>query len=304
MENTRITLDQPTTGDYKKKDYTGFFPTVNLSYELSESENVTLAYNRRLRRPRSFFINPFPSRTSITNVFQGNPDLDPSYSGQFDLGYLKRFGKYTINTSAYYSHATDAFSFVSYDTGETVELNGETLSVINLTPVNLAIEDRLGFEFTLGYKPSKKWNINANLNIFQSETEGVTPNGQNLGAKNTSWFARINNKYTLPGKIDWQTRLFYRGPSEDAQNKRKGLISTSMAFSKDLFKEKASLAFNVSDLFNSRKRQQETLTETYSSTSEFQWRERSFNLSFTYRFNQKKKRERRGSGGENYDMEG
>ncbi|WP_390886616.1 outer membrane beta-barrel family protein [Lacinutrix neustonica] len=221
-------------------------------------------------------------------------DLDPSYSGQVDLGYVKRFGKFTFNTSAYYSQATDGFSFVSFDTGTTVNVNGQDLAVINRTPINLANEDRFGFEFTLGYRPTKKWNVNANFNFFENKTEGVTPNGLDLSNTNTSWFARVNNKYTLPGNIDWQTRLSYRGPSADAQNERDGIFSTDLAFSKDLFKDKASLALNVSDLFNSRKRTQTTTTPTFYSESEFQWRERSFNLSFTYRFNQKKKQERRG----------
>ena len=306
LENTQITLDQPTTGAFKKKNYTGLFPTVNLNYELSKSENITLAYNRRLRRPRSFFINPFPSRSSITSVFQGNPDLDPSYSGQFDLGYLKRFGKFTFDTSVYFSHATDVFNFIQVDTGETVLVNGIEEDVINRTPINLATQDRLGFEFTLAYRPSKKWNINANFNFFQSETEGITPSGLDIGNKNSSWFVRLNNKYTLPGNIDWQTRLFYNGPrSEDSQNDRDALFNATLAFSKDLFKEKASLAFSVNDVFNSRKRNQTTTTPTFTSESEFQWRERSFNLSFTYRFNQKKKRERSGRGnGDDFDFEG
>jgi outer membrane receptor protein involved in Fe transport len=304
MENTRLTLDQPTSGDFNKKNYTGLFPTVNLSYELSESENLTLAYNRRLRRPRSYFINPFPSRSSVTSVFQGNPDLDPSYSGQFNLGYVKRFGKFTLDASAYYSHATDGFSFVSFDTGTTVLVNGQELPVINRTPINLATEDAYGTEFTLGYRASKKWNVNANFNIFESKTEGITPNGLDLGNTNTTWFARLNNKYTLPADIDWQTSLSYRGPSADAQNKRDGIFSANLAFSKDLFNENASLAFNVSDVFNSRKRTQTTTTPTYFSTSEFQWRQRSFNLSFTYRFNQKKKQERGGYQGGDEGFEG
>lgn len=294
FENTQITLDQPTSGDYVKNTYNGLFPTLNLSYELSESENITLGYNRRIRRPRSFFVNPFPSRSSVTSIFQGNPALAPSYSGQVDLGYLKRFGKFTFDTSAYFSHATDIFNFTSFDSGETAIVNGQEIPVIQRTPINLATQDRFGFEFTLSYRASRKWNINGNFNFFKSETEGVTPNGENLGNKNTSWFARVNNKFTLPGNIDWQTRLSYRGPSEDAQNKREGVFSTNLAFSKDLFKEKASLAFNVSDLFNSRKRKQVTTTSTFVNESEFQWRERSFNLSFTYRFNQTKKQQRRG----------
>ena len=78
-----------------------------------------------------------------------------------------------------------------------------------------------------------------------------------------------------------------------------------MAFSKDIFNNNASIAFNVSDLFNSRKRLSNTITETFRSDSEFQWRERSFNLSFTYRFNQQKKRQQRpNQGGGDFDFEG
>ncbi|QCE42709.1 outer membrane beta-barrel family protein [Psychroserpens sp. NJDZ02] len=304
LENTQLTIDQPTTGEHNKRNFTGLFPTVNLSYEISDRENVTLGYARRLRRPRGFFLNPFPSRSSVTNYFQGNPNLNPSYSGQFDLGYLKRFGKLTFNSSLYYSHATDAFNYVSFDTGDTALVNGEELPIIQRTPINLATEDRYGFEFTLTYSPSKKWRVNGNFNFFQNDTKGDTPNGLSLDNTNTSWFARLNNKYTLPGEIDWQTNLNYRGPSEDAQNKSEGIFTTTMALSKDIFGDRASLAFNVNDLFNSRKRQQTTTTPTYNAYSEFQWRERSFNLAFTYRFNQKKKRTQRGDFGGNEDFEG
>jgi len=305
LENTRITIDQPTSGDYSKKDYNGLFPTINLSYELSGDENVTMGYSRRIQRPRSYFINPFPSRSSVTSIFRGNPDLAPSYSGLFDVGYYKKFGKVSLNTSAYYQHATDAFSFVSYDTGRTETVDGQELSVIERSPINLAEENRYGFEFTVTYNPMKKWNVNANFNIFQQSVIGTTPNGLSLDNESTSWFARLNNKYTLPGQIEWQTSLNYRGPSSDAQNEREGVFSANMAFSKDLFKDKASIAFNVSDLLNSRKRTMNTSTDTYYSTSEFQWRERSFNLSFTYRFNQQKKRQDRGgSNGGDFDYEG
>lgn len=295
VESTRITIDQTTSESFDKKNYANLFPTVNLAYELSEDENITLGYSRRLRRPRSRFINPFPSRSSVTSIFQGNPDLDPSFSNILDLGYLNRFGKLTLNTSIYYQRATDVFNFISQDTGTTAIVSGSEVPVIRRTPINLSSNDRYGFEFTLTYSPSRKWRVNGNFNFFQSITKGDFE-GVNYDANNVSWFIRLNNKYTLPGKIDWQTRIFYRGPSEDAQNIRKGIFSTNLAFSKDIFKEKASIAFNISDLFNSRKRRLESFTDTFNSDAEFQWRERSFNLSFTYRFNQKKKRERNGNG--------
>lgn len=306
MESTRITIEQMTTNDFDRKNYVGLFPTVNLGYEIDKDQSIQLGYNRRISRPRSRFINPFPSRSSASNLFQGNPDIDPSYSNQIDFGYLNKFGKVTLNSSIYYSRATDVFTFISEDTGDTVIIGDTEVPVIRRTPINLATNDRYGFEFTLTYRQSKKWNLNGNFNLFKSITEGFY-NGTDFGADNLSWFVRLNNKYTLPGNIDWQTRIFYGGPSEDAQNKRKGIFSTDLAFSKDLFKDQASIAFNVIDVFNSRKRIIESFTPTFNSYAEFQWRERSFNVSFTYRFNQQKKQQRgeRGeNGGGDYDFEG
>ncbi|TVZ59569.1 outer membrane receptor protein involved in Fe transport [Flavobacteriaceae bacterium MAR_2010_105] len=308
MESTRISINQITSGDYERKNYVGLFPTVNLGYEISDKQSITLGYNRRIRRPRSRFINPFPSRTSATNLFQGNPDVDPSYSNSFDLGYLNRLGKLTLNSSIYFQHATDVFTFITEDTGDTAIVGGTEVPVIRRFPINLATNDRYGFEFTLTYRPTKKWNINGNFNLFQSITKGDY-NGTSFDAENLSWFVRLNNKYTLPGNIDWQTRVFYMGPSEDAQNKSKGMFSTDLAFSKDLFKDQASITFNVSDLFNTRKRQTTSTTPTFVGYSEFQWRQRSFNLSFTYRFNQQKKQQReRGQGpqdgGDDFEFEG
>ncbi len=298
MENTQITIDQPTSSDFETKNYTGLFPTINVNYKLGDEESITLGYNRRLRRPFSFFLNPFPSRSSLTNVFQGNPDLDPTYSGKFDLGYLNRFGKFTLSTSMYYQHSTDIMKFVSIDTGETVFVSGQELPVIQRTPVNIATDDRYGFEFNLNYNPTKKWRINSDFNFFKTITKGRF-NDTSFDANNVSWSVRLNNKYTLPGKIDWQTNMRYRGPSEDSQNKRKGTFTASLAFSKDLFKDKASIAFNIRDLLDSSLFRGDIETDTFFSTREIQYRGgRTFNLSFTYRFNQKKKRQRNTGGGD------
>lgn len=290
-ETTRLIINQIETNDFNRNNFDGLFPTLNLNYEVNETESFQLGYNRRIRRPRSFFLNPFPSRTSPTNLFQGNPNLVPSFSNQVDLGYLKRFEKVTVNASVYFSRATNVITFITEDTGEDTFFDGEQVSILRRTPVNLARNDRFGLDANLNYRPTRKWNANLGLNMFNLVTRGDF-NGQNFDADNLSWFVRLNNKVTLPASIDWQTRIFYRGPSETAQSRTKGMFSLDLAFSKDLFNDKASLAFNISDVFNSRKRMSDTTTDFFENYSEFQWRVRSYNLSFTYRFNQKKKRQR------------
>ncbi len=314
LEETRITVDQVTTGDFSKRNYLGLFPTLNLSYEITENQSLTLGYNRRISRARSRFINPFPSQSSPTTQFIGNPNLNPSYSNTVDVGYLNKFGKLTLSSSLYYQRATETFNFIQQGTGDyyfpeldrtinendpnysnLASLYNDEVEVLQSTPINLASNTRVGFEFTLTYRPTKKWNLNGNFNIFQFKNKGDY-NGTNFDAENVSWFARINSKYTLPGNIDWQTRIFYQGPSEDAQNKTKGMFSTDLAFSKDILDNNASIAFNISDVFNSRRRISETTTSTFYTYSENQWRQRSYNVSFTYRFNQQKRQQNRERG--------
>ena len=299
MEATNIAISQLTSNEYSNSNYIGLFPTVNLGYEFSENQNLTIGYNRRISRPRSRFLNPFPSRSSATNLFQGNPNISPSYSNGVDIGYLNTLEKITLNTSLYYNHATDVFTYISEDTGDEVVINGESVPVIRRGPINLAEDDRLGFEFTLTYRPSKKWNMNANFNLYHSAIKG-NYKGLSYDSENLGWFVRLNNKYTLPGNIEWQTRLSYSGPTVDAINRREGIFSSNMAFSKDLFKEKASITLNINDLFNTQRRNLESTTPTFYSDGYYRWRVRSYSLSFTYRFNQAKKRSKQGQYGSDF----
>ena len=299
MEATNITISQLSSNEYTNSNYIGLFPTVNLGYEFSENQNLTIGYNRRISRPRSRFLNPFPSRSSATNLFQGNPNISPSYSNGVDIGYLNTLEKITLNTSLYYNHATDVFTYISEDTGDEVVINGESVPVIRRGPINLAEDDRLGFEFTLTYRPSKKWNMNANFNLYRSAIKG-NYKGLSYDSENLGWFVRLNNKYTLPANIEWQTRLSYSGPTVDAINRREGIFSSNMAFSKDLFKEKASITLNINDLFNTQRRNLESTTPTFYSDGYYRWRVRSYSLSFTYRFNQAKKRPKQGQYGSDF----
>ncbi len=278
-----------------KKEYTEFFPTVNLSYEFNDMESLTLGYNRRIRRPRSWFINPFPSRASESNIFVGNPDLDPSFSNGVDLGYLKRWNKVTFNTSVYYNYATDVFQFVSSDTGDTTPGG---VPITKRSPINIASEQRFGWEFSVNYTAFRWWRLNTSLNFFKTSRNG---NGVVPDSDDSSWNARLNSRVNLPAGIDWQTTFSYRAPQENFQSKTEARFGINLAFSKDVLKENATLTLNVSDLLNSRKRKSETFIEDFSySYSEFQWRERQIRLTFTYRLNQKKRRQRQNGGG-NFD---
>ena len=298
FEDSNIEINQLATNDYNTKKYSNFFPSAFFTYEISDKSSASVSYSRRIQRPRGRMLNPFSNLSSNINIFMGNPDLDPAYSDALDFGYIKRWEKLTFNTSLYVNKTTDVFQFARRESGDFI--NGTPIVISS--PINLATEYRAGFEFTLNYSPYKWWKLNGNFNLYRNETQGdfsyINFNNievfQNFDNTTTSWYSRITSKVTLPYKIDWQTNVSYNAPSTSAQGKSLGVFGANLAFSKDVLKDKGTVSFNISDVFNSRKRISENyLAGVVLSNSEMQWRERQFSLSFTYRFNKpKNERER------------
>lgn len=297
-EDTNIQVNLLDTNDFNTKKYNNLFPSAFISYEISDQSNFTASYSKRLTRPRGRFMNPAVNYSSNVNIFQGNPDLDPSLTDKYDVGYIKRWDKVTFTTSAYFEDTKDVFSFVRTPNGQ--EVNG--IPVILSRPINLGKEQKFGFEFTFNYTPYKWWRINSNFNLYNVKTTGSNTytdiNGndvvQNLDNQANTWFARVSSKITLPYKIDWQLNGTYNGEQKTAQGKNLGQFSMNTALSKDVMKDKGTIAFNISDIFNSRIMrsytylQNDTTLESQTSYGEMQFRKRQFNLSFTYRFNKPK----------------
>ncbi|PXY45958.1 outer membrane beta-barrel family protein [Flavobacterium hydrophilum] len=319
-EDTNIEVNLLDNNNFNTKKYNNLFPSAFISYEISDQSNFNASYSKRLSRPRGRFMNPAVNYASNVNIFQGNPDLDPSLTDKYDVGYLKRWEKVTFSTSAYFEDTKNVFSFVRMPTGDVVTPDGEVVTpapgetvdgipVIKSSPINLGKEQKIGFEFTFNYTPFKWWRLNSNFNFYNVKTTGENSYEdnnnqlivQNLDNEATTWFARISSKVTLPYKIDWQLSGNYNGEQKTAQGKNLGQFGLNTAFSKDVLKDKGTIAFNISDIFNSRKMRSYTdlydnsiLTQT--SYSEFQFRKRQFNLSFTYRFNKpKNEREKNGA---------
>lgn len=310
-EDSSIDVNQIDTQSYNNKKYNDFFPSAFLNYEWNESTSTSISYSRRVNRPRGFFLNPFSNYTSDINFFQGNPDLNPAKTHAVDLGFMKRWTGFTLNASAYYNKTDDTFQFVRRIAGETE--NGTPISISS--PINLATEHRYGLDITLNYSPFKWWRLNGNFNFYRTETRGDytfthldgTLETQNFDQDAYAWFTRISSKITLPYKIDWQLNGMYRAPYNTAQGKVLGNLSGNVALSKDILKDKGTITFNISDIFNSRKREQDLVLPQSISHSEMQWRGRQINLSFTYRFNQTKKTDRKNMTGSPEgagDMEG
>lgn len=317
LEHTQIKSLLINTNENYSKRYTDLFPSVYLGYELSDSQQISLSYSRRLRRPRSREMNPFLGRSSNTNIFSGNPDLNPTYTNAFEAGYLLKIGKISLNTSVYYNHTTQAFEMISIESGDFVMVDGLSVPVMLKRPINLSDEDRIGTEFTANYTPKRNWRFSLNFNLFHFKSEGKytytnylgNSTTQHFSTQSNSWTSRFSAKLPLFYDIDFQTNIMYIAPRKNSQSHIKEILSANLALSKDILNGKGNIALNVSDLFDSRKMVADTRTERVLSHTQMQWRKRQAMLSFTYRFgnlkpnNQERNKKQNSNGGGSPDME-
>ena len=294
-EHTDWTVIQKTTSEVGNNIFDGLFPTLNIGVEFSETANLTFGYNRRLTRPSARGLNPFRSRVSETSFYQGNPNLRPSYSDGFDLGYLKQFKKFTLNSSIYFRRTYEPTQRITVESGEFVEVNGENTAVIKRLPVNFGSQDRFGLETNSTIRWSTMWNTNLSFNIYKTIDKGTYENLV-LDNENESWSGNFRNNLKLPWDINTQINIRYLGPQKSAYGSRKGFSSTSLGLSKDILNNDATINLNFNDVFNTGIWRWSSFTETIFTEAEYQRRKPFYKITFTYRFRQEKERQKRGNG--------
>lgn len=285
-ENSEISTHLLTTDEYNPRTYMNWFPSMHFSYEVSENTFYQFGYSKRIDRPRSWWLNPFFSVSDNRLYFRGNPNLDPSYIDSYELTFLKKPNRSSFMASLYYRYTTDNVEWMT---------KVDSLGITFTSPYNVGVSHSTGLEFNLSHPFTKKFFMTANLNLFDSRIFG-TFDGQDFNGQSFNWTSKLNARWKLPHSMTLQGSYRYRSPEATLQGRRLSMSVFDTGLSKEVLKKKATLTFNVRDVFNSRVRRMTSSGEFFDSENEFQWRQRTFLLSFNYRFNQKPGRGNRSGG--------
>ncbi|TKC10302.1 TonB-dependent receptor [Pedobacter polaris] len=260
------------------KEYINLFPTAHFIYNLQKTTDLQLSYSRRIDRPQFWQLNPFGGLSDTRNLTIGNPDLDPTYTNSFEFALLKKWTKFTITPSIYYSSTKNYFQYVLKQLAD-----GSFLR----TPVNLDFEERYGLEVSSSYNPFSWWRLSLNFNYYGFKQEGEFE-GKRYNSDDKTWTTQINTRIKLPKSLAIESLFSYRGRFKDIQSINKAVYRANIAISKDLFKEKMTFNIAVNNIFNSNIDRQELNTPTYQLESTFRSIRRAVNLGIVYRFNRKK----------------
>ncbi|MGM0498488.1 MAG: TonB-dependent receptor domain-containing protein [Bacteroidota bacterium] len=292
-EYTNRQLSQNMMDSTYKIDRFDIFPSAHFSKELNQGEQIFLSYSRRIRRPRSWYLDPFPRQPDQYSKRIGNPDLKPEYTDSYELGYKKSFNKSFFSIESYYRRTTDEI--------DRIRTRGENEEMLR-TFENLDTETSYGFESMINTSLYKWWDLNANARLYRYTIEGNVT-GEDVSAKSNNWNARLTNTFKLPTSTRIQLMAGYRGPSATAQGEREGFLMSSAAIKQSMLDKKLNVTLSVRDLFQTMKHERTSTGDDFREYNRFERESPIFRLSLSYSFNNYKDK-KRGVNGEDEDFEG
>lgn len=203
IENTnsdgRLISDQDIENQEVKRNYTDFFPSAGLTYQLSENNSFALIYSRRIERPSYQSLNPFEFQLDELSYRKGNPFLKPQYTNNIKLAHTFKY-KYTTTIS--YSYINDFFAQVT-------EADGESKNFI--TTRNVANQEIINLGLSYPFNLKEWWGVYLSVNAFKSKYIATDPDFVSLTQETVSFYGQ--NNFTLPKGFNLEVSGWFSSPS-------------------------------------------------------------------------------------------
>ena len=227
-------------------NYHSLFPSGAIMYKPSEQSQVKVSYSRRIRRPGTQELNPFPVFFDQQNVLIGNPRLNPEYTDAFELGLSKSGQLGSLQLSPFYRRTTDVIR-VNINTADTVD--GREVTSVNFQ--NLDKSNSWGADLNGSLRFGPKLNAFGGFNIFKMVTDGGSQSA--LSSNAVTWSYRLNATTQVSPTVTLQANYFYRAPVNIEKARFSAMQMTNITLRKKIDGDNMSVAVRFADPFNTMK---------------------------------------------------
>ena len=171
-------------------NYWNLVPNASLQWNISQTGNLSLAYNMRIRRPGIRSLNPYVDRSDPTSIYYGNPDVQAEKNHRIALAYNLATPKVVLSMKLRERLGKGGISEYSfYKDG-----------VLNTTYGNIVNHSSTGLDVYANWNINSKTRLYMNgdldYNIYHSET---------LDQHNAGWDSGVFAGFQT--SIFWDMRL-------------------------------------------------------------------------------------------------
>jgi outer membrane receptor protein involved in Fe transport len=274
LEVTPIDLNQVTQAIKARNDDTSLYPSLHLSYALTDDQKLKASYSKRIQRPNPFDYNPFRVYQDPQNFRAGNPALEPQKTDSYELGYEYRKAGQIYQATAYYRDVRDSVTDVVRDLGGGVFLT---------TRDNLGKSRTAGLELVANGRFSRTLTYNLSGNAYWTEIDG---RGAGVGG-------RVRDGWTMSGRgnLSWQAtsadflqlNVFLNGERLLPQGFQKPMGAVNFGY-RHKFNDRLSAVATVQDVFSTIKFKAVIDTPALRDVQVFEPQARGVFVGFTYAF--------------------
>ncbi len=273
MSEGDLRTDSVTADKNVKRNYTDFFPSAGITYNLNKNHAIALVYSSRIDRPNYQELNPFEYKLDELSFRKGNPFLNPQYSNKIEVSHTY---KYTTTTSVSYSHTDDFFAQIA----DTIA-GGKSF----LTPRNLATEDVISLDVSTSLQPVKWYSVYLSSGVYNQKYVADFGDTKTINTSSTSVKVYIQNTFKIPYNFVFEVSGWYNSGGvwggafrTDAQG------SLDLGLQKKLFAETATLKFSLTDILHTAPWSSYNTYAGIVNRANGNWESQQFRVSFTWRF--------------------
>lgn len=252
-EHTEVKARSETLDQITRQSYFELFPNLFLGYDLGEDNSLNFTYNRKLTRPNYQDLNPFRFFINENNYDQGNPNLVPNFSHNFNLNLSL---KNTFFVDLYYRDNGRYISPLSFQDNE----NQTLIEIFQ----NVEQSRSYGLDFTLSTSLAPFWDLYAYTSVFHEDETFLNPDDpdQTLTNEVNGIYAYLNNNLVLSkdGGFSGEVSLVYLSGFLFGTYRMSETITLNLGLRKTLWDGRAVLSAVAEDLL---RRANATYTSRY-----------------------------------------
>ncbi|MGB3181733.1 MAG: TonB-dependent receptor [Cyclobacteriaceae bacterium] len=273
LEQTVIDTELVTTNETNNQNYLSLFPSLQTSYTLNDDQSLKFTYSRRIDRPNSWRLNPFPDISDSLNVRSGNPALQPEFIQSLEFGYFISLGKVEFTTNTFYRYVKGQIDFlVQVEDG-----------VSYRRPENLNSSTTYGLEIINNTDITPWWKLNGSFSIFRTAVDGTNIDS-GYSNDGLAWNTKITTDFQLPSDIGLQLTGNYTAPEVEAQGRDLARYYVDASVQRSFLDDRAKVSLSLRDIFNTRQFQGENEGEDFFQEFTYKRQSRIFLMSASYSF--------------------
>ncbi|MGG5578271.1 TonB-dependent receptor domain-containing protein [Myroides sp. C15-4] len=273
FEQTEVEGHLVETKETFKKSYNKWFPTAYISYNPNENHSFNFNYSKRINRPYSDILNPFRYYANSYSYNSGNPELDPSFTDNYELNYLFHG---SLSVSLNYYHITNSFD--QYSTMEN--------DIFISTYYNILNSDTYGLSVSYSEKITGWWQTSTGAEAYLSDTyyrnklaNHIAQNGIGFSYYSQNTFT-VNQAKTLNLFLNW----YHQIPHKEDNTHYGAYQSLSTGLKANVLNKKLNLSLTLSDVFNTGKSSGTSYFNNNIQTFSNKWNSRRLTVGATYTF--------------------